>query len=73
MRLDVYQQELTAEVVVVPATAKNSGASCYGVRIYLLSSPGLRDRSTVTIWVSERSRAERLASLLKTALGELEE
>jgi hypothetical protein len=56
MRINVYSQELTKEVVLVEKTSSN-GQTHYGVRMYLASPDILDhtadddDRSAVTFWL----------------------
>ena len=56
MRINVYSQEMTNEVVLVCKTA-DTGETYYGVRLYLQSPAVLHntaaddDRSAITFWV----------------------
>lgn len=57
MRINVYSQELTGEVALVSATARDTGLTYYGVRQYLASPDVLHhsadddDRSAITYWI----------------------
>ena len=80
MRINVYSQELTDEVVAL-AKESNTGVVYHGVQLILHSSPMLHhppkddDRSAVTFWLPRSSarreqmaRAfERMAELFRTA------
>lgn len=73
MRVNVYEEELTTEIVVVPTTAE-TGEVFYGVRIFLESSNKLHnrpdddDRSAVTIWVGSEERAAHLATSIHRSI-----
>lgn len=67
MRINVYSQELTEEVVLVQKKS-NTGIVYEGVQLILHSSPMLHhppeddDRSAVTFWMpSSASRREAMA------------
>lgn len=57
MRINVYSQELTKQVEIVRAVAKDTGIAYAGVRIYLASpdvlhhTPEDDDRSAITFWI----------------------
>lgn len=57
MRINVYSQELTKEVTVIEKTSADTGATHYGVRLYLASPDILHhtadddDRSAITFWI----------------------
>lgn len=57
MRINVYSQELTKEVQIVQATARDTGIVYYGVRMFLASPDILHntteddDRSAITFWI----------------------
>lgn len=59
MRINLYEEEPTDEVVIVNTTADNTGITYYGVRFYLKSAPELHatdaddDRSAVTFWFGD--------------------
>jgi hypothetical protein len=69
MRVNVYAEEITGDVVWTETTA-DTGKTYGGIRIVLESSPKLHhtltddDRSAVTIWGSP----EKLRALLSKAL-----
>lgn len=56
MRINVYSQELTKEVILVSKVSEN-GVRHYGVRMFFSSSPLLHhtadddDRSAITFWL----------------------
>jgi hypothetical protein len=56
MRINVYSQELTKEVVLVSKVA-DTGITYYGIRLYLASPDILHhteeddDRSAITFWI----------------------
>lgn len=59
MRINVYSQELTKEVVVISKKADDTGITYYGIRLYL-HSPNLLhhteqddDRSAITFWIPQ--------------------
>lgn len=71
MRINVYSQELTDEVVVVEKKS-NTGLVYTGVQLMLHSSPMLHhppaddDRSAVTLWLPKsKDRREALAQTLE--------
>ena len=71
MRVNVYSQELTDEVLLV-AKASNTGIVYHGVQLVLHSSPMLHhppaddDRSAITLWLPHSdARREALASALE--------
>lgn len=80
MRINVYSQELTDEVIPV-SKASNTGVTYYGVQLILHSSDKLHhppeddDRSAVTFWLPrtmERREAmakafEEVASIFRNA------
>lgn len=80
MRINVYSQELTDEVVVITKTS-NTSAVYTAAQLVLHSSPRLHhppeddDRSAVTFWLpksqhrrEEMARAfERIAEIFRTA------
>lgn len=59
MRINVYSQEMTAEVSLVDTVARDTGIRHYGVRLYLKSPDCLHhnhiddDRSAITFWIPE--------------------
>jgi hypothetical protein len=83
MRINVYSQELTSEVVLV-AKGSNTGITYHAAQLILHSSPMLHhppqddDRSAVTFWMpksqerrEEMAQAfERIAALFRTAPAE---
>jgi hypothetical protein len=74
MRVNVYHEELTGEVEVVPVEPR-PGKRYIGLRFFLHSPPELHDkpddddRSAVTLWVGTPAEGR---ALLEGALGELE-
>lgn len=80
MRLNVYSQELTGEVLPVEKTS-NTGVTYHAAQLILHSSPMLHhppeddDRSAVTFWLprsdarrEEMAQAfERIAEIFRTA------
>ena len=67
MRINVYSQELTSEVLVV-AKESNTGVVYHAAQLVLHSSPKLHhppeddDRSAVTFWLPKsQSRREEIA------------
>jgi hypothetical protein len=80
MRINVYSQELTEEVVLV-AKESNTGITYHAAQLVLHSSPMLHhppmddDRSAVTFWLpksQERREAmakafEQIAAIFRTA------
>ena len=80
MRINVYSQELTSEVVLVEKPS-NTGVVYHAAQLVLHSSPMLHhppeddDRSAVTFWMpksptrrEEMARAfERIAEIFRTA------
>ena len=80
MRINVYSQELTAEVALV-AKGSNTGVTYHAAQLLLHSSPRLHhppmddDRSAVTFWMprsqdrrEDMARAfEEIALLFRTA------
>jgi hypothetical protein len=80
MRINVYSQELTSEVIVVEKTS-NTGVVYHAAQLVLHSSPMLHhppqddDRSAITFWLpksddrrNEMARAfERIAQIFRTA------
>ncbi len=79
MRINVYSQELTAEVELISKTS-NTGRTYYGIRLYLASpdilhhTPDDDDRSAITFWVprarsfTKRDLAEVFARCATLAL-----
>jgi hypothetical protein len=73
MRINVYSQELTKEVVLVSKKA-DTGITYYGVRIYLASpkilhhTPDDDDRSAITFWIPNNRTftREHLADVFMT-------
>lgn len=65
MRINVYSQELTSEVIAVEKEA-NTGVTYHAAQLILLSSPMLHhppmddDRSAITFWLP-KSQARREA------------
>lgn len=74
MRINVYEEELTEEVQIVPTQAK-TGEIFYGVRMFYKSHPDLHhtaaddDRSAITLWVGSRNNAEVLCGPLRNVLS----
>lgn len=75
MRINVYSQELTSEVVGVEKTS-NTGLTYSAVQLILLSSPALHhpprddDRSAVTFWLPKTAeRREALARTFESMAG----
>lgn len=80
MRINVYSQELTSEVVLVEKDS-NTGVTYHAAQLVLHSSPRLHhppmddDRSAVTFWLpksqerrEEMARAfDRIAEIFRTA------
>jgi hypothetical protein len=80
MRINVYSQELTSEVIVVEKIS-NTGVVYHAAQLVLHSSPMLHhppqddDRSAITFWLpksddrrNEMARAfERIAQIFRTA------
>jgi hypothetical protein len=80
MRINVYSQELTSEVIVVEKTS-NTGVVYHAAQLVLHLSPMLHrppqddDRSAITFWLpksddrrNEMARAfERIAQIFRTA------
>jgi len=67
LRINVYSQELTAEVIVVEKVS-NTGVTYHAAQLVLHSSPMLHhpptddDRSAVTFWLPKsRPRREEMA------------
>lgn len=67
MRINVYSQELTSEVILV-AKESNTGATYHAAQMVLHSSPMLHhppmddDRSAVTFWLPKsQARREEMA------------
>ena len=67
MRINIYSQELTSEVVL-SVKVSNTGLTYSGVQLILASSPLLHhppkddDRSAVTVWLPKsQNRREELA------------
>lgn len=79
MRINVYSQELTDEVTLVSATAKDTGITYYGVRLYLASPDVLHhtedddDRSAITFWIPNNDTFTKsdLANVLARACSEV--
>ena len=75
MRINVYEEEITDEIVLVTKEAAGHNELFYGVRIVLLSSPALSnsteddDRSAITFWFSNRSAAVDLQVAVIDALN----
>jgi hypothetical protein len=83
MRINVYSQELTDEVLLIEK-ASNTGVTYHAAQLVLHSSPMLHhppqddDRSAVTFWLPksrERREAmaqafERIAEIFRTAPAE---
>jgi hypothetical protein len=73
MRLNVYSQELTKEIVPIQKTA-DTGIVYYGVRLYLASpdilhhTPEDDDRSAITFWIPNARSFRRvdLAEVFET-------
>lgn len=65
MRINVYSQELTSEVLLI-SKESNTGIVYHGVQLVLHSSPMLHhppdddDRSAITLWLP-RSEERRIA------------
>jgi hypothetical protein len=73
MRINIYSEELTDEIIFVEKTSEN-GDTFYGVRMFLLSSNQLHhsetddDRSALTFWLTDERQAENLAEAIHTEL-----
>lgn len=56
MRINIYNEELTADWVFVKREVEETGKTYYGFRVFLKSAPELHhtpeddDRSAVTFW-----------------------
>ena len=80
MRINVYSQELTDEVILIEK-ASNTGVTYHAAQLLLHSSPKLHhpprddDRSAVTFWLPKSNARrevmaqafERIAELFRTA------
>lgn len=80
MRINVYSQELTSEVVLVEK-ASNTGVNYHAAQLVLHSSPRLHhppaddDRSAVTFWLPKSAARreematafEKIAAIFRTA------
>jgi len=70
MRINVYSEELTADVVIVHKTAGDTHKRYHGCRLYLESAPALHnsadddDRSAITIWFSDPVAAQAAVNTL---------
>jgi hypothetical protein len=73
MRVNVYHEEITTDVVVV-STRASTGNEYLGLRFFLESTPSLHrtarddDRSAVTFWVGDKESAKRLLNAALAAL-----
>lgn len=74
MRINVYLEELTSEVVVVSKIATGTGNEFHGARVYLESPDVLHhselddDRSAITFWTEDANSAQDLAMRLEVGL-----
>lgn len=63
MRINVYNEELTADFQFVEKTVEETGKTYYGLRMFLKSAPELHhtpeddDRSAITIWFGTKQKA----------------
>lgn len=81
MRINVYSQELTKEVSLVSSVARDTGITCYGVRIFITSPDCLHnrpdddDRSAITFWLpnarqfTKEDLAEVFMEMARLAMG----
>jgi hypothetical protein len=75
MRINIYSQELTKEIILVRKTA-DTGREYFGVR-FMLASPSVLhhtaeddDRSGITFWIpAEGFTPDDLAQCFETAAG----
>lgn len=64
MRINVYDEEITWEVVAVTKTAADTGITFTGLRLYLESPDVLHhtadddDRSAITFWFNPQTAGE---------------
>jgi len=75
MRINVYSQELTSEVLLIEKTA-NTGISYHAVQLILHSSPLLHhppkddDRSAISFWLPKSpQRREEMAQAFERIAG----
>lgn len=75
MRVNVYLEELTSEVVIVSKIASGTGNEFHGARVYLESPDALRysgglddDRPAITFWTKDANSAQDLAMRLEVGL-----
>lgn len=75
MKINVYNEELTERVELLPKTAANTGAKFYGLHFFLLSPSELHhgkgddDSSAVVLWGDS---PEKLLALLSKATAEVQ-
>lgn len=75
MRINVYDEEITGEVVAVTKTAADTGITFTGLRLYLASPDVLHatadddDRSAITFWFETGNGGE--AAEVRGALSAL--
>lgn len=75
MRIQIYDEEISGEVMRVTKTASDTGKTFTGLRIFLVSpdvlhhEPGDDDRSAITFWYEEGNLSEEtlVRSTLRTA------
>lgn len=78
MRVQVYNEEFTDEIVVIEKTAADTGVTFYGVRLFLKSPDDLHstpeddDRSAVTFWCDSESNANFAAAHFRIAMSVLQ-
>lgn len=76
MRINVYSQELTSEVIVV-AKKSNTGITYHAAQLILHSSPALHhppmddDRSAVTFWLPKSSARREEAAKAFEAMARI--
>lgn len=60
MRVNIYEEELTSDVILVSTYVREKDVTYWGIRFFLKSSPDLHhtrgddDRSAVTIWCGSK-------------------
>ncbi len=70
MRINVYNEELTSEVVFVEKHVTETKMTYYGMRVFLKSAPELHheanddDRSAITFWWGTKEKALEFLNVL---------
>lgn len=74
MRINVYHEELTTEVIFVEKYVSATELTYFGVRVFMKSAPELHhvpeddDRTAITFWWGTKAAAVRYFELISLSL-----